>query len=112
MQCNHNFEILGFLAAAGSLGCRNARGSRTALLPISVTIPLNFFFGIASIETSAGCPSFTLTMSVSSTFTSAVMMLISATVIRVEPGEFWMPTTTVSPSRTGRLVTTPSKGAR
>ena len=50
-------------------------------------------------------------MSVSSTLTSAVMTHMSARVIRVEPSAFWMPTTTVSPSRTGRLVTRPSKGA-
>ena len=29
----------------------------------------------------------------------------------VEPSVFWMPSTTVSPSRTGSLVTMPSKGA-
>ena len=51
-------------------------------------------------------------MSVSSTLTSAVMTDMSARVIRVEPSAFWMPTTTVSPSRTGTLVTRPSKGAR
>src|SRR6516162_7795093 len=76
----------------------------TALLPISVTTPLNRCFGSASMETSAGCPSFTFTISVSSTLTSAVMTEVSAMVIRVLPGEFWMPTTTVSPSRTGKLV--------
>src|SRR5271165_5856453 len=85
---------------------------RIALLPISVTTPLNRCFGIASIETSAGSPSLTLTMSVSSTFTSAVITEMSAIVIKVLPGAFWMPITTVSPSRTGRLVMTPSNGAR
>jgi hypothetical protein len=53
-----------------------------------------------------------LTMSVSSTLTSAVMTDMSARVMRVDPSAFWMPTTTVSPSRTGTLVTRPSKGAR
>ncbi len=36
---------------------------------------------------------------------------MSAIVIRVLPGAFWMPMTTVSPSRTGKLVMTPSNGA-
>jgi hypothetical protein len=67
--------------------------------------------GRASTLTSAGWPIWMLTMSVSSTLTSAVMTLMSARVISVEPSAFWMPTTTVSPSRTGRLVTMPSKGA-
>ena len=47
-------------------------------------------------------------MSVSSTFTSAVITDMSAIVISVLPGEFWIPMTTVSPSRTGRFVITPS----
>ena len=50
-------------------------------------------------------------MSVSSTFTSAVTTDMLASVIRVLPTAFWMPSTTVSPSCTGRLVTMPSKGA-
>ena len=50
-------------------------------------------------------------MSVSSTLTSAVITLMSARVMNVEPSVFWMPSTTVSPSRTGSLVTMPSKGA-
>ncbi len=33
---------------------------------------------------------------------------MSARVISVLPGEFWIPITTVSPSRTGRLVIMPS----
>ena len=61
--------------------------------------------------TSAGWPRCTLTMSVSSTLTSDVITDMSAIVISVLPGEFWIPMTTVSPSRTGRLVITPSKGA-
>ena len=36
---------------------------------------------------------------------------VSPIVISVLPGEFWMPGTTVSPSRTGTLVMMPSKGA-
>ena len=49
-------------------------------------------------------------MSVSSTLTSAVIRDMSATVMTVLAGEFWMPGTTVSPTRTGRFVTTPSIG--
>ena len=82
-----------------------------ALLPISVTLPWKIFFGMASIVTSAGCPSFTFTMSVSSTLTSAVITDMSAMVMSVLPCAFWIPMTTVSPSRTGKLVITPSKGA-
>src|SRR5439155_22995241 len=44
----------------------------TACEPISVTLPLKIFPGTASMVTSASWPIFTLTMSVSSTFTSAV----------------------------------------
>ncbi len=84
---------------------------RIAVLPISITVPLNVLFGIASIVMSAGWPSFTLTMSVSSTFTSAVMTDISAIVMMVLAAEFCTPGTTVSPTRTGRFVTTPSIGA-
>ena len=61
-------------------------------------------------RTVAVWPSLTLTMSVSSTFTSAVISEMSATVMIVLVGEFWMPGTTVSPTRTGRFVTTPSMG--
>ena len=50
-------------------------------------------------------------MSVSSTFTSAVMTDISAMVMMVDAAEFCTPGTTVSPTRTGRSVTTPSSGA-
>ena len=85
---------------------------RRAWSPTSVTWPLRMRPGKASMVTSAGWPSLTLTMSVSSTLTSAVMTLMSARVIRVDPSAFWMPTTTVSPSRTGTLVTRPLKGAR
>ena len=45
---------------------------RTACEPICVTLPLKIFPGIASMVTSASCPIRTFTMSVSSTFTSAV----------------------------------------
>ncbi len=82
-----------------------------AVLPISVTCPLKILLGMASIVMSAVWPSCTLTMSVSSTFTSAVIRDISAMVMMVLPSEFWMPGTTDSPTRTGRLVTTPSSGA-
>ena len=80
----------------------------TALLPISVTLPAKVRLGMASMLTCAGWPILMFTMSVSSTFTSAVMTDMLAIVIRVLPGEFWMPMTTVSPSRTGRFVTRPS----
>ena len=53
-----------------------------AFLPISLTTPWNFCFGMASMVTSAGWPNCTLTMSLSSTFTSAVMIEVSAIVIR------------------------------
>ena len=59
----------------------------TALLPISVTSPCITFLGIASMVKSAYWPSFTLTMSVSSTMTSAVTTDISETVMRRLPGE-------------------------
>ena len=83
----------------------------TALSPISVTRPLKALLGMASMVTSAGCPILMFTISVSSTLTSAVITDMSAIVISVLPGEFWMPMTTVSPSRTGKLVTMPANGA-
>ena len=49
-------------------------------------------------------------MSASATFTSAFTSARSEIVISVVPGMFWMPITTISPSRTGRRVTTPSIG--
>ena len=60
----------------------------TACDPISVTLPLKIFPGTASIVTSASWPIFTLTMSVSSTFTSAVTTDMSERVIRKLPFEF------------------------
>ncbi len=51
------------------------------------------------------------TMSVSSTFTSAVTIDISAIVMMVLAAAFCTPGTTVSPMRTGRYVTSPSMGA-
>ncbi len=60
----------------------------TACEPISVTLPLNAFPGTASMVTSASCPVLTFTMSVSSTFTSAVTTDISESVIRKLPFEF------------------------
>ena len=70
---------------------------RIAVLPISITWPLKVWFGMASMVTSAIWSSFTLTMSVSSTFTSAVISDISAMVMMVLAAEFWTPGTTVSP---------------
>ncbi len=61
--------------------------------------------------TLAVCPIETFTMSVSSTLTSAVIRDISAMVMMVDAAEFWIPGTTVSPTRTGKSVTTPSSGA-
>src|SRR5690242_7984104 len=61
---------------------------RIAVLPISMTCPLNVLLGIASIVISAGWSSFTFTISVSSTFTSAVMSDISAMVMMVLEAEF------------------------
>src|SRR5271167_634301 len=52
-----------------------------AVSPISITCPLKVLFGMASMVTSAGWLSFTLTISVSSTFTSAVMSDMSAIVM-------------------------------
>src|SRR5579862_683451 len=59
-----------------------------AVLPISITWPLNVLFGMASIVTSAVWSILTLTMSVSSTFTSAVMSDMSAIVMMVLAAEF------------------------
>ena len=56
--------------------------------PTRVTWPLKTLPGKASTVTSAGWPIWTLTMSVSSTLTSAVMTLMSARVMRVEPSVF------------------------
>src|SRR5579871_2639207 len=57
---------------------------RIAVLPISITLPAKDLSGIASIFTATGWPSWTLTISVSSTFTSAVINDISAIVMIVE----------------------------
>ena len=59
---------------------------RIAVLPISITWPLKVLFGMASMVMSAVWSSFTLTMSVSSTFTSAVMSDMSAIVMMVLAG--------------------------
>src|SRR6266566_1986149 len=56
---------------------------RMAVLPISLTWPLKVLLGIASMVTSTAWLSFTLTISVSSTLTSAVMRDISAMVMMV-----------------------------
>src|SRR6516164_11046666 len=82
----------------------------TALWPISVTFPLKVLLGIASMVTSAGWLSLTLTMSVSSTFTSAVITARSETWKSTLPTWFWMPGTTFSPKWTGRDVMMPSIG--
>ncbi len=66
----------------------------TACEPTSVTLPLKTFPGTASIVTSASCPSFTFTMSVSSTFTSAVTTDISESVMMKLPVAFCIPITT------------------
>src|ERR1700728_2030086 len=58
---------------------------RIAVLPISITRPVKVLFGMASIEISADWPSWILTMSLSSTFTSAVTIDISAMVMMVLP---------------------------
>ena len=70
---------------------------RIAVLPISITLPVKVRFGIASMVTLADWPTCTLTMSVSSTFTSAVISDISAMVMMVDAAEFCTPGTTVSP---------------
>ena len=84
---------------------------RMAVSPISVTWPLKVRLGTASMVISDTWPSFTFTISVSSTLTSAVMRDISAMVMMRVPVWFCSPGTTDSPARTGRLVTTPSRGA-
>ncbi len=65
---------------------------------------------MASMVTVAGWFTATFTMSVSSTFTSAVITDMSAMVMMVLAAEFCTPGTTVSPARTGKLVTMPSIG--
>src|ERR1700682_3422554 len=64
---------------------------KIAVLPISVTWPLKILLGMASIVTSATWLRWTLTISVSSTLTSAVMSDISAMVIMVLAAEFCTP---------------------
>ncbi len=59
---------------------------RMAVLPISMTCPLKVLLGMASMVMSAAWPSFTLTMSVSSTFTSAVISDMSAMVMMSDAG--------------------------
>ncbi len=80
------------------------------LLPISVTLPLNFLSGIASIVIFAGCPSRIDGMSVSSTSTSASMTDMSAMVSITVPALFMVPMTTISPCSMFRRVTMPSMG--
>ena len=80
------------------------------LLPISVTLPVKVWPGIASIVTLAGCPNLTLGMSVSSTSTSAWMTDMSAIVSSTVPALFIVPMTTVSPSSMLRRVTMPVIG--
>src|SRR5579875_581597 len=68
---------------------------RMAVLPMSVTLPVKVLLGMASMVMLAVWPRWTLTMSVSSTFTSAVISDISAMVMMVEAAEFCTPGTTV-----------------
>src|SRR5713226_4355667 len=56
-----------------------------AVLPISMTWPLKVLLGMASMVTSAVWFILTFTISVSSTFTSAVMIDMSAMVIMIVP---------------------------
>src|SRR5579862_7297093 len=58
---------------------------RIAVLPISVTWPLNVLLGMASMVISADWFILILTISVSSTFTSAVMSDMSAIVMMMVP---------------------------
>jgi hypothetical protein len=112
VEGDDDLEVLGLFGAGGDCDVATPVVRSRAWSPTSVTWPLKTLPGRASTVTSAGWFRETLTMSVSSTLTSAVMTDMSARVISVEPSAFWMPTTTVSPSRTGTLVTRPSKGAR
>ena len=88
--CNVTTTLKSFASCVVEVCCEVATPvERTiALSPISVTTPVKLLRGMASMVTSAGCPSFTFTMSVSSTFTSEVMTDMSAIVISVLPGEF------------------------
>ena len=61
---------------------------RMAWSPTSVTCPEKSLPGKASTATSTGCPMVTLTISVSSTLTSAVMTERSANVMSVLPWAF------------------------
>ena len=56
-----------------------------AVLPISITWPLKVLLGMASMVISAAWSSFTLTISVSSTLTSAVISDMSAMVMMMLP---------------------------
>jgi len=61
---------------------------KMAVLPISVTCPLNTLLGMASMVTSASWPMRTFTISVSSTFTSEVTTDMSERVIKKLPVAF------------------------
>src|SRR5437879_1417153 len=67
LQGHHNFEILRFLTRRCLLRSRNTRRAHNRVIPNFCDYSLKSF--LASIETSAGCPIVTFTMSVSSTLT-------------------------------------------
>ena len=95
--------------AAAAVAAPWPRPREMAEDPISVTVPLISTPSSASTLTSAGWPSVTLRMSVSSTMTSTSMIERSATVMITVGEKLWAPITT-SPSSFWRFVTTPSMG--
>ncbi len=82
-----------------------------ALAPISTTRPAKRWPVRASSVTLAGCPTASRITSASATLTSALIVLRSEIVIRIVPGWFCTPITTISPSSTSSLVIVPLIGA-
>ena len=111
VEGDDDLEVLGLFGAGGGLRGGDAGGAQERLIADFGDVAFEGLAGEGVDGDVAAWPRATLTMSVSSTLTSAVMTDMSARVIRVDPSAFWMPRTTVSPSRTGTLVTRPSKGA-
>jgi len=104
LQRYHHFEIFGFLPAETACAVETPVERNTAFPPISLTVPLNFCLGMASIEDFRLLTSCTLTMSLlvhlhlRGDQRSVRNRHQGATRRVLDTG------TTVSPSRTGRFV--------
>ena len=89
VERDDDLEVLGLFGAGGGLRGGDAGGAQQRLVADQGDVALEDSCREGRRRvTSAGWPILMLTMSVSSTLTSAVMTLMSARVISVEPSAF------------------------